>query len=156
MHKRYFILLMVFCLSVTGFSQRRISVNDFYQAFAYSKKAEKVSVGRFLMFIASPFIDKELKGCKITGVQVISLEECDQQTKDRFHQQLSLVNDNRYETFIKSNTEEGKVRIFAKIVKDQIRELLIITSGDDPAIVRIKGRFSPEKVYEMVNKNDEI
>lgn len=156
MNKRYFILLMVLCLSLAGFGQRRISVNDFYQEFAYSRNAEKVGVGRFLMAVASPFIKKELRGCKLTGVQVISLEDCDQMTKDRFHQQLSLVSDNRYETFLKSNTSEEKTRILAKIVKDQVRELLIITSGDDPAIVRIKGRFSPEKVYEMVNRDEKI
>ena len=51
-------------------------------------------------------------------------------------------------------TPEEKTRILARFQNDAIRELVIVSMGNEPTLVRIKGKIKPEDVQKLVNPDD--
>ncbi|MDD2256229.1 MAG: DUF4252 domain-containing protein [Bacteroidales bacterium] len=48
--------------------------------------------------------------------------------------------------------EEEFVRILVKTKQDRIRELVILITGGDPVLVRIKGNLSMDEAQKMAQK----
>ena len=64
------------------------------------------------------------------------------------------LNDDKYEVLLKANDKEEKTRILARFQNDAIRELVIVSMGNEPTLVRIKGKIKPEDVQKLVNPDD--
>jgi hypothetical protein len=96
----------------------------------------------FVMALLRPFMTSaEMNGVKVKSLQVMDLSDCDPEVKQRFSERVMEIDDSMYERFVQVNDSEESVRIFAKMDGDAIRELVVLTTGDDAAFVRIRGRF---------------
>ena len=73
--------------------------------------------------------------------------------KERFSAAVRDLRDADYETMLTSNEDGERTRILVRIEDDLIRELVIVTTGDDNALVRIKGKISPADVERVINEH---
>lgn len=153
MNKRLSITILSCLLTASLFCQSRVSVASLYNNFANEKNVEKVNVSGLLTFFAKPFIEKEIKGCKISSVNVMSLDDCSSETKNRFNKMAENFKDDNYELFLKSNEKDEKTRIFVRMQNETIREMVVLTMGKEPALIRIKGKIRPDQVQNMMNQN---
>lgn len=151
--KRLSVLLFCGILTASVFCQSRVSVETLYNNFHQEKNIEKVKVGGLLMLLTKPLIAKHTNGLSISSVHVLSLDECSADAKLRFNKLAERLNDDKYEVLLKSNEKDEKTRIFARFQNESIRELVIVTMGNEPALVRIKGKIRPEDVQKLVNSN---
>lgn len=154
MNKRLSIILLCGFLATSVFCQSRISIETLYNNFHQEKNVEKVKVGGLLMLLSKPFVAKYAEGLSISSVQVLSLDECSNNAKLRFNKLAERLNDDKYEVLLKANEKDEKTRIFARFQNEAIRELVIVTMGNEPALVRIKGKIRPEDVQNLVNSNN--
>lgn len=148
MNKRFLIICTCSLLALTLYSQT--SVNELYQSFAKESNVDKVNLNEFAMFLMRPFSDTDTES-KITSISVLSLEECSPDVKNRFNKSALDFNDDEYELFVSANDENEKVRIFLKFQKEIIREMVILTMGDNPALIQLKGKILPSEIEKMSN-----
>jgi translation elongation factor EF-G len=148
MNKRFLIICTCSLLALTLYSQT--SVNELYQSFARESNVDKVNLNEFAMFLMRPFSDTDTES-KITSISVLSLEECSPDVKNRFNKSALDFNDDEYELFVSANDENEKVRIFLKFQKEIIREMVILTMGDNPALIQLKGKILPSEIESMSN-----
>lgn len=138
-----------FLLAITLYSQT--TLNTLYRDFSNENNVEKVNLNGFIMALTRPFT-KESIGSKITGISVLSLEECAPEVKARFNKSALNFRDKDYELFVNSNEEDEKVRIFLKFHKDAIREMVVMTMGDSPTLIRLKGKINPADIENLSNE----
>ncbi len=136
-------------LAVTLYSQT--SINRLYQDFSRETNVTKVNLGGLVMAFARPFMGNKM-GSKISSISVLSLDECSPEVKARFNKSALNFRDKDYELFVNSNEEDEKVRIFLKYHKDAIREMVVMTMGDSPTLVRLKGKISPADIENLSNE----
>ena len=141
------VLIALLLISPVMHSQK--SVDKLFSEFSKEKGVEHVGIGGFTMTLAGLFTD--VMGVK--GIEVLSFDSCEQSVKDRLTQAIASLKDENYEPFITVNDETGRTKILVKIKDDFIRELVVLTSGDDPAIVRIKGKIKPSDINNVIDKN---
>lgn len=154
MYKRLSLILLCGLLAFSAYSQSKVSFEHLYNRFAQEKNAEKVKVGGLLMFLTKPLVAKYADGFNISSVHVLALEECSQDVKLRFNTLAEKLIDDKYEVLLKANDKEEKTRILARFQNDAIRELVIVSMGNEPTLVRIKGKIKPEDVQKLVNPDD--
>jgi translation elongation factor EF-G len=148
MNKRIIAFLSCSLLVVSLCAQT--SLNNLYSEFSNEKKAENVNIGGLLLKMANPSFGKK-SDSKISSVRVLSLEECTADVKQRFNEKALNFNDRAFELFLSENEPNEKVRIHFKIQDDMIREMVIFTLGDNPAMVHIKGKIKPSDIEKMNN-----
>jgi len=125
------------------------SVDGLLNEFSKEKGVEHVGIGKFSMKLAGLFTD--VMGVK--EVEVLSFSDCEKSVKERLNQAISSLKDENYEPLVSVNNEDGRTKILVKLNKDFIQELIVLTSGDDPAIVRIKGKIKPSDIDNVMGKN---
>lgn len=149
MMKNKILALMVFALLAAGL-QAQTTLNELYREFAGAENVTKVNLNGLALMLARPFMEDQSSG-KLTSIRVLSLEECRQEVKERFSRAALSFRDEEYELFLNANDKDEKARIFVKIEDEVIREMVIMTMGDDPALVHLKGKFRPSDIDEMSN-----
>lgn len=154
MNKRLSIIVLCGLLSMSTFCQSKVSFEHLYNRFSQEKNVEKVKIGGLLMFLSKPLMAKYAKGMSISSVQVLSLDECSSDVKLSFNSLAQQLSDDKYEVLLKANEKDEKTRILARFKDDAISELVIVTMGKEPALVRIKGKIRPEDVQKLVNSNN--
>jgi translation elongation factor EF-G len=148
MNKRLLIIFTCSLLALSLYSQT--SVEQLYRTFSKESNVEKVNLNELAMFMMRPFSNNDTES-KITSISVLSLEDCSPEVKERFNKTALNFNDKDYELFVSSNEENEKVRIFLKFQKDFIREMVILSMEDEPAMVQLKGKISPSEIDKMKN-----
>lgn len=147
------LILLCGLLSLTVYCQAQVSLEHLYNRFAQEKNVEKVKVGGLLMFLTKPLVARYTDGLNISSVHVLALDECSHDVKLRFNALAEKLNDDKYEVLLKANEKDEKTRILARFHNDAICELVIVSMGEDPALVHIKGKIKPEAVQKLVNSN---
>jgi len=158
MKKVIFITLLAIIISQGCFSKEnsgqsdtsgKTTVEQLFNTFSKEKNTTHISLGGFTMSLAKLFTDT--KG--VSGVEVYAFDECENSVKERFNDAIKNIKDSSYETLISTNEDGERVKILVKIKNDYISEIVVIAGGDDPALVRIKGKIKPDDVNSVVEKN---
>jgi len=140
---------MVFsCILLVATLYAQTSLNALYNEFSRESNASNVNLNGLAMMIAKPFLENH-SDSKISGIRVLSLDECTQEVKDRFNESALRFGDKQYELFVSSNEPDEKVRIFLKFQDSMIREMVIITMGDSPELVQLKGKIKPSDIEKL-------
>jgi len=142
-----FIVLTFICLCQVMHSQQ--NVDRIFKEFSKEKGVVHVGIGKFTMTFASLFTD--VMG--VDGIEVYSLEECDSSVKERFNSAIASLKDKKYETMVSVNEEKERTKILVRTEGESIRELIILTTGDNPALVRIKGKIKPSDIEKVIQNN---
>lgn len=91
------------------------------------------------------------KSMGVEGIEILRFNDCEQNVKERLDTAIKNLKDPAYETMIKSNKNNSRTRILVKIEENKIRELVILTTGDDYALIRLKGNMDPRHMGEFIN-----
>jgi hypothetical protein len=135
-------LLLSGCLPAAGQNADKLFKN-----FAKEKNVELVNIGRLALTFAKPFA-QELKG--IASIQILNLEPCASGIKQRFSDEVGKLKNDGYELLMKAKDDEDKyVQILIKSKKDEIRELLIVTTGDEAVAVRVTGKIKLSDIQNL-------
>jgi hypothetical protein len=54
---------------------------------------------------------------------------------------------------VTANERDSRTKVLVKIKEDMIRELVIFTTGNDNALIRIKGKISPSDLDRVINEH---
>ena len=143
------ILLIATFFTVCTLSYSQVKVDQLFKEFAQQEHAVKVKMGKVPMFLAS-IVAPEARG--INGVEVLALTDCNQEVKERLDKAVKELKDSAYETMVTHNEDGQRVKILVKMEGKLIRELVVVTTGDDYALVRVKGKISPEYIKQYTDK----
>jgi hypothetical protein len=125
------------------------SVDGLFREFSGMPGVAHVNIGKLLMRFAG-MIGKDTFGAK--SLEVLSFSDCDPTLKSRLNEAVRLLKDGEYETLFRTNDAGERVSILLKIKDDAVREVVVITSGDDPALIRIRGKIRTADVERMIRK----
>ena len=126
------------------------NADELFSNFSKEKNAEVVTLGSFLTKMAKSFVED---GKEIESIRVLSLEECSDETKKKFEKGVSNLKKDGYETLVRSNGENEDTHVMIKTKDDIIYELLVITTGNEPKMVSIKGKLKQSDLSALINKN---
>lgn len=146
--KKYIAILVLLLVCQAGHSQK-YSVDELFKEFSEVKQSEKVKLGKLIMSFAGMFT--ETMG--VNGVEVYDFDNCARDVKDRLDKATQGLKDSTYETLVSSNENGNRTKVLIKIEKDMIRELVVITTGDSNALVRIKGKIKPSDIDRVAQKH---
>ena len=151
MCKKVFVVLV---LSFNMFWCSSQSVSDLYSAFSRADKVEKVNLNFFVMTLLRPMmLSAELNGIRVKSLQVMDLSECSRDVKKSFSNMVFDLEDEIYETLVQVNDGDETVKVLAKNDGVSIRELVVLTTGDDATYVRLRGKFTIEDAHKIAIKH---
>jgi hypothetical protein len=148
MKKTLFLLLALLLMSPVMHSQK--SIEQLFNEFSNEKGVEHVNIGKFTMTFVGIF--KNMMG--VNGIEVLSFGGCEQSMKDKLNQAIASLKDVNYETMVSVNEGTERTKVLVKLKDDTIREIVVLTSGDNPAIVRIKGKIKPSDFENVIKENN--
>ena len=137
------------CFSQENATAQKNTVEALFSNFSKEKNVTHVKLGGFIMALANKLEDT--KG--VTGIEVFAFDECDKQVKDRFNEAIEKLKDSSFEPFVSTTQNGEKTKVLLKIKDDFISEIVVIAGGDDPALVRIKGKIKPDDIQQVVKDN---
>ncbi|MDR2498202.1 MAG: DUF4252 domain-containing protein [Tannerellaceae bacterium] len=137
-------LLAALCLTVEG-----QSIDRLFKEFASADNNESVKLGRFMLTLAGAFTDTY----GVNGVEVISLEKADEAVKQRFAEAVGKVRDSGYELMIDARENKQRTRVMARMKADIIQELVVLSFGDNPALIRIKGSIKKSDIDRILQEH---
>jgi hypothetical protein len=122
-------------------------VNELFREFSKEKGVVRVNIGRFPMMFVRLFT--EAKG--VRGVEVLDFSDSSSAVKERLNRDIRSLKDVDYEKLMSVNDGGDRVDIWIKMRNDTIRELIVMVTGDDHALIRIKGRIKFSDIESIVN-----
>ncbi|MDR0437539.1 MAG: DUF4252 domain-containing protein [Bacteroidales bacterium] len=126
------------------------NMNQLFKEFSKKEGVERVNLGRVSMGFVRLFTG--IKG--VSEIEMLDFSDCCPRVKDRINREIISLRDADYETLISVNDEGERVRILVKLKNDAIRELIVMTAGNEPALIRIKGKIRPSEVENIMNKSN--
>lgn len=135
-----------------------VNAKQIFNEFKEARNAEYVSIPRFLMRLGQTFADVEDSEDarlmrSIHSMRVLDLEKCSDGVKSRFMKRIDALDTDKYETLMRVNDEDDKVKILIREEEGNIKEMLIVCSGrEDCALIQIKGNFKESDIDALVNQ----
>ena len=91
-----------------------------------------------------------IKGVK--SVKVLDMEDCTQEVKAEFLQEIQKLHLNGYETLLQTKEDGEEVQLIAKMDEENINDLIILITGkDDCGLTLMKGKIKKEDINVMMN-----
>jgi 7-cyano-7-deazaguanine synthase in queuosine biosynthesis len=156
MKKIIFLTVLVTIMIHTCFSkeigqrnQQQNSVTELFNNYSKYKNVTHVKLGGLVMLFARAFTDT----MGVTGVEVFSFDECDKQVIDELNDAIKNLKDNSYETLVSTTQDGERTKVLVKIKEDFINEIVVISGGSDPALIRITGKIKPEDIQKVIDNN---
>jgi DNA repair exonuclease SbcCD nuclease subunit len=141
------ILLALLFISPVMHSQK--SVSQLFNNFSKEKGVVRVDVGKLTMAFASLFTD----AMGVKEVEVLSFDDCNESVKEKLNHAIASLKDDNYETMISVNEGKERTKVLVKLKDESIREIIVLTTGEDPAIIRIKGKIKLSDFEKVMKKN---
>lgn len=92
--------------------------------------------------------DKVIKSIK--SIRVLDLEECAPEIRREYARKSRTLEPSGMEMLMQVKEDEGTVRIWAKIKREKVKEVLVLTPDK---MVSIKGRFDLDKISQLINQD---
>lgn len=151
MVKKYFLCISLFLVAQLSLGQ---DIEKLFKEFSDAPNVENVKLDKSMMALAKPFAKgDDLGGVKdIDSLQVLDLSKCSSEIKDKFAEMVKTLNAEGYETLVRSNENGENVRVLVKMNNGDISELVVVTTGKEAALVKIKGKFNKSDISKLTNK----
>ncbi|GHU59473.1 hypothetical protein FACS189411_16320 [Bacteroidia bacterium] len=137
--------MMMVCLA--GHCQK--NVDKLFQEFANLKDVDKMNVGKITFTIANMFGDT----FGVEAVEVLNFNKCSDDVKTKFSEATQKLKDTAYETMINSSENGQRTRVLVQMKDDIINELVVVSTGNNPTLVRIKGRIKKSDLEKVMNEH---
>lgn len=152
--KKYLLCLaFIFVLCQATYAQ---DMTQLVKDISATENVEKLKIRRFMMTLGKMFSGiNNIPGVKeIHSMEIFSLEDCDQNIREKFMDRFQNVEDgNGYETLIRVKDEEESVRIMIKKEKNIIKEIVLLCVDDsDPTLLKFSGKIKESDIEKLINK----
>ncbi|MDR2042037.1 MAG: DUF4252 domain-containing protein [Tannerella sp.] len=144
--KKIVMIVSVWFVACTA-SYGQYSVERLFGEFADTKGVERVRFRNGLMKLAG-CMGKNMRGVKT--IEVLSFSNCEPALKNRLEQAVGSLKDKDYETLLRSNEENKRIRVLVKMNGEEIRELVLLITGSSQALIRIGGKIRPRDAKHLV------
>lgn len=144
---KYLLVMLAMFFVQTTYGQR--NVKQFVAEYSKKNSVECVNLNSFLMKVGSLFA--ETYGVK--HIDVFSLSNCKEEDKQSFHKAMRDLKDKRYETVVSTGDDSGRTKVMVRFKKDFVEEVVVLTSGKSPAIVRVQGKIKPSDIQKITSKH---
>lgn len=141
--KKYGFMLAFILIGHVVFAQ---SMDNLFTKFAKQENVTRVTVGPFLMKISSCFT----KTMGVSSIEVLDFSECSTALQKELVADFKKTKDPKFETLVTVNEANEHTTVLIRAEKKMIRELIVFTTGDDQALIRIKGKIKPEDINKVV------
>jgi hypothetical protein len=143
-------LLLSLAFAAAG-AQPSYQMSDMTATFKQAPGASHVKIGSVGMWFASLFT----KTMGVKSVEVYEIDPCSDEQQALINEQMSHLEDAAYEVMVSANEPDERTKIWLKTDKKVIRELIIVSAGSSCALVRIKGKISPERIGQVIDQYDD-
>lgn len=129
------------------------TVNGLFRQFKDQPEAEYKNLAPLLMGVIKTFAideedDKVIKSIK--SIRVLDLEECAPEIRREYARKSRTLKPSGMEMLMQVKEDEGTVRIWGKIKREKVEEVLVLTPDK---MVSIKGRFDLDKISQLINQD---
>jgi hypothetical protein len=146
--KKYIAILALLLVCRVGYSQE-YNVDRLFKEFSRTKSSERVKLGKIFMSFAGMFT--ETMG--INEIEVYDFDGCEEEVKRKLTNAIRSLKDPRFETLISANEGGDRTKILIRIKGDFIREIIMVSTGDSNALVRLKGKIKPSDFEKVAIKH---
>ena len=141
------------------------NVESLYERYAGKPGAESVSVGRFWINLAKLVVafgqentemsddetDVALRTLShISSVRVADLSGCSEEVLAQFAEDVDDCSTDGYELLTQVREEGDDLRVLVRRDGNVIREMVVISAGDDPAVIQIEGSITEQEAAEYI------
>lgn len=88
----------------------------------------------------------------VEGIDILSLDGCSSSTKDDFTSEVNKLKDSDFEAIATASEGSTKTRVLARMNDELISELVVLTTGSNHSMVRIKGNIKPSDIESLIKK----
>ncbi len=165
--KRVFtpIFLSLLLLSAAVLPAGAQNVESLYERYADKPGAESVSVGQFWINLAKLVVafgqeetelsdeetDIALKTLShINAVRVADLSGCSEKVLAQFAEDVEKCELGGYVLLTEVHDDGDDARVLVRKEGDIITEMVVISAGEDPAIIQIEGKITEEEAAKYI------
>lgn len=145
--KKYMLIICLAAICHAGIGQN--DMNQLFSQFSKQSNVTSVNVGSMAMKLASFFTDT----FGVDDIEVLDFKECDSETLQRLSKAVKELKDPAYETMVTANEKGNNTKIMIRIQQDVIKELVVVTTGSNPSLIRIKGNIKPSDWEKVVKEH---
>ena len=133
------------------------NIDTLFSQFKDKEGADYMNIPTLMLKFMRTFTknnnDKSYRFIKgIKSVKVLDMEDCTQEVKAEFLQEVQKLNLNGYETLLQTKEDGEEVQLIAKMDKENINDLIILITGkDDCGLTLMKGKIKKEDINVMMN-----
>ena len=147
--------IAVFLLLLTTIAVSAENMKPIINKYKKQKGVVYVHLNPFLLWMAKPFM--KTNGVELSSLSVLTMEKAgvSEKTFLDFNRVIDkTIRNCTMEPFVIVNEEDSKVRIYAEMKDDYIKELLVLVyENDESVIVQLKGKFKPEDIDDNFMEN---
>lgn len=156
--KRMVLTVLIAAFAVSLFSQRNL-LDDFFDNYSGRDGYSSVTIDGNLFSLLRNFDDDpDLEGLdrKITSIRIVSREKDNGFSGEGFLSEIrGVIRRGRYEELVTVKDPDTDLRIMVKSSGDAIREILVVASGENEAVIQISGHLTREDVERLSENHAE-
>ena len=134
------------------------NIDTLFSQFKDKEGADYMNIPTLMLKFMRTFTksnnDKSYRFIKgIKSVKVLDMEDCTQEVKAEFLQEVQKLNLNGYETLLQTKEDGEEVQLIAKMDEENINDLIILITGkDECGLTLMKGKIKKEDIAQLVNE----
>lgn len=156
--KRAILTVFIAAFAALLYGQKN-STDDFFNRYSGRDGYSSVIINGNIFSLLKNFDDdceSENSDRKVTSIRILSRDRDTDPGNHEFISEIrNIVKRGGYEEMITVKDSEDDVRFLVKTDGDVINELLIMASGDDDAVIQIKGRLTEDDVNRIFENHSE-
>lgn len=155
--KRIILTVFIAAFAVLIYGQRN-SADELFNRYSGMDGYNSVIInGNFFSLFRNFDDDPDLENLdrKVTSIRVLTRERGTEVNNEFISEIRNIVRRGGYEEMISVRNSEDDVRFLVKANGDIIKELLIVATGDDDAVIQIKGRLTRDDVSRISENHAE-
>jgi hypothetical protein len=153
--KRIILTVFVAAFAAMLYGQRN-SIDDFFNRYSGMEGYNTVTInGNFFGLLKNFDDDQDLENLdrKVTSIRIVSRDGDTEPENSEFVSEIrNIIRRGGYEEMMTVKNSKDDVRFMVKTDGDIIKELLIVATGDDDAVIQIKGSLTREDV-DRISEN---
>ena len=133
------------------------NIDTLFSQFKDKEGADYMNIPTLMLKFMRTFTksnnDKSYRFIKgIKSVKVLDMEDCTQEVKAEFLQEVQKLHLNGYETLLQTKEDGEEVQLIAKMDEENINDLIILITGkDECGLTLMKGKIKKEDINVMMN-----
>jgi len=153
------LLTIIITASLAALYGQKNSLDDFFNNYSDREGYTMVSINGNLFGILKNFDDDpDLKGLdrKITSIRIVTREKDRAFSADSFLSELKgVLKRGGYEDMMTIKDHDSDLRFMIRSEGEAIREVLVVASGKEEAVIQIQGNLTREDVDRLSENHGE-